>query len=423
MFRFLRILQTAALMGALFVARAPAVDAADTAPPDPVEDLRAATSTDATITLAWTAPGDDGKSGTVSSYDLRMAAYKILTGEELTAPIVGGEPDPRPGGETQTMEVKGLKIQTKYWFVMKSQDRAGNIAKFSNIAMGETKLDTTGPLIEKVKAVDLTHNSGRIVWVTHEPATSELNYGETEGYGQRALASSLVTEHSLPVGGLAPDTTYHYVLKSIDQYGNATETVNMTFQTLASSTAPIIFSGHTNAQATASAGPPKPAASIVFSPTTINLKSRATWMTAVLKMPAGGRAGMKFDALRVNGTVKPTQAFAASTQTVLNRYGTLWLRFRRADIAALVPYEVSALILTLTGETATGTFSAAQTLKVANNITQAEWERQQALKKEAFEKDKAKRMSAVQKQIDALKQQLEALMKKFESLQAEQFPL
>ena len=57
MFRFLRILQTAALMGALFVARAPAVDAADTAPPDPVEDLRAATSTDATITLAWTAPG------------------------------------------------------------------------------------------------------------------------------------------------------------------------------------------------------------------------------------------------------------------------------------------------------------------------------------------------------------------------------
>src|SRR3989338_461827 len=136
--------------------------------------------------------------------------------------------------------------------------------------------------------------------------------------------------------------------------------------------ATIIFSGNRNAQATASAGPPKPAASIVFSPTTINLKSRATWMTAVLKMPAGGRAGMKFDALRVNGT---------------------------------------------------GTFSAAQTLKVANNITQAEWERQQALKKEAFEKDKAKRMSAVQKQIDALKQQLEALMKKFESLQAEQFPL
>jgi hypothetical protein len=35
---------------------------------------------------------------------------------------------------------------------------------------------------------------------------------------------------------LKADTTYHYKLKSVDQYGNTAETVNMTFQTLATST-------------------------------------------------------------------------------------------------------------------------------------------------------------------------------------------
>jgi hypothetical protein len=408
-----RILCVLAMMGSVAVP----VLAADTAAPDPIADLRVEASTDSTITLVWTATGDDGKSGTVSSYDLRMAEYEILPGEEAVAPIVGGEPDPLPGGETQTLVLKGLKLQTKYWFAVKTQDRAGNISAFSNITMGETKLDTTGPAIDKAKAVDVAQSSGKITWVTNEPSTSELNYGETVSYGQIALASGLVTEHSLPVGGLKADTMYHYKLKSVDQYGNAAETVNMTFQTLATSTPAASFASPT----TPALEKPKPAATIVFSPAIINLKSKPVWITAVLKIPAGAREGIKFDSLRLNGTVKPNQAFTAGMQNVLTRYGTLWLRFRRADIAALVPYEVGEFTLTLTGETKAGQFSAAQTLKVTNNITKAEWERARELKRQAFERDKSKRIGIIQKQIDALKKQLEALEKKLSAIQAEVF--
>lgn len=410
------------ILTAIAVWLVPSAFAADTAPPDPIEDLRIATSTDSTLTIEWTAPGDDGMSGTVSSYDLRVSMSEILAGEEVVAPIIGGEPDPLPGGETQDMTLKGLKPATKYFLVMKTQDRVGNLSKWSNIVVGETKLDTSGPVMSGMKAIDLTQNSGRIIWTTDEPATSTLYYGETPAYGQVASATSLVKEHSLPVSGLTPDFLYHYQLKSVDLYGNTAETVNMTFQTLSTSTASAVSSvssGNSSTQNKESVG--APAASVAFSPASINLKSRTTWMTAVLKLPKGAREGMKFGTLRVAGGVKPSQVFIAASQTVLTRYGTLWLRFRRSEIAALVPYEVGEFTLTLTGETKAGQFSAAQTLKVVNNISKAEWERQQAAKKDAFDKDKTRKMGALQKQIDALRKSLQALEEKLRALTAEEF--
>lgn len=45
----------------------------DTVPPAAVADLAVKAAGIRSVTLAWTAPGDDGKIGTASAYDLRYA--------------------------------------------------------------------------------------------------------------------------------------------------------------------------------------------------------------------------------------------------------------------------------------------------------------------------------------------------------------
>ena len=50
----------------------------DTTPPATVTDLRVVNPTPTTLTLRWTAPGDDGNEGFAVAYDLRMSGQPIL---------------------------------------------------------------------------------------------------------------------------------------------------------------------------------------------------------------------------------------------------------------------------------------------------------------------------------------------------------
>ncbi|MDD4052749.1 MAG: fibronectin type III domain-containing protein [candidate division Zixibacteria bacterium] len=53
------------------------VDTTDTIPPGTVVDLKVDYVTTSTITLSWTAPGDDGFSGLSVQYDFRFSADSI----------------------------------------------------------------------------------------------------------------------------------------------------------------------------------------------------------------------------------------------------------------------------------------------------------------------------------------------------------
>ncbi len=402
--------------------------AIDTAVPDPVKDLRIESNTDSTLTLAWTAPGDDGMSGSVSQYDMRMDTKVIDPLEALLAPIIGGEPHPLPGGETQRMTVTGLTPSTTYWFIFKSQDRSGNVSPFSNVAQGSTAFDTTAPTFVQIRIVDFSGTSARIAWESDEPATSEVNYGITGSYGLYASSNSLVKEHSLPLGNLALSTTYHYQLTSKDIFQNSTRTADMTFitpaTTTASSTSPqsTVVPTPSSTEGTTKKPSPQGISSVNFSPKTLNLKSKGAWVTAVLRLPSDHRAGIDFDALRVNGKVKPAlDANRAKMQNTLTRYGTLWLKFSRAEIAGLVPPDTKTFTLTLTGTVKTGPFAVSETLKVENNITKAEWERREEMKRNVFEANKQKRITALEKLIAEAMKRLAHLQSQLEKVKGETY--
>ncbi len=60
-----------------------------------------------------------------------------------------------------------------------------------------------------------------ITWKTYEPATTQVKYGITSGYGSTSsLNPSLVTSHSVTLTGLLPATLYHYQVISVDAVGN-----------------------------------------------------------------------------------------------------------------------------------------------------------------------------------------------------------
>jgi hypothetical protein len=92
--------------------------------------------------------------------------------------------------------------------------------------------DTTPPIILNPQAINITQTSARIIWDTDEPATSIVQYGITDSYGNTVSNGSLVLSHGIDLSGLTPNTVYHFRVTSADQYGNSATSADYTFTTL-----------------------------------------------------------------------------------------------------------------------------------------------------------------------------------------------
>jgi hypothetical protein len=115
---------------------------ADTTPPYPITDLTASNSTEGSITLTWTAPGDDLATGTASEYDIRYSTASITEANWTSATEVSNEPAPQVSGTSQTHVVSSLSPDTTYYFAIKTTDDADNASALSNVASGKTLADS-----------------------------------------------------------------------------------------------------------------------------------------------------------------------------------------------------------------------------------------------------------------------------------------
>ena len=115
---------------------------ADTTPPAAVSDLVAGLPTASSITLTWTAVGDDSLSGTADRYDIRYTADSLATWEDMAA--VTAPPAPKPAGETESFVVTGLEPLTTYHFQMKVADEVPNWSGLSNRASAATGSEDPG---------------------------------------------------------------------------------------------------------------------------------------------------------------------------------------------------------------------------------------------------------------------------------------
>ena len=72
--------------------------------------------TGSSIQLSWTAPGDDGATGTATTYDVRYSTSTINDGNWAAATQTTGEPAPQVASSAETFTVTGLATTDKVVF-------------------------------------------------------------------------------------------------------------------------------------------------------------------------------------------------------------------------------------------------------------------------------------------------------------------
>ncbi len=128
------------------------------------------------------------------------------------------------------VELMGLAPTTTYHYRVYSEDPSGNGAFSADRSFSTPDIDA--PLISEVAAGGITGVGATITWTTSEDATSQVDYGLTDQYGQTtALDKDLVIDHSVRLTGLSAGSTYHYRVRSKDALNHEGYSGDYTFST------------------------------------------------------------------------------------------------------------------------------------------------------------------------------------------------
>jgi len=144
---------------------------------------------------------------------------------------------------SHAVSITDLTPETLYHYRVISMDGAGNERVSEDGTFWTGPEDNDPPVIQNVVHIPGA-NSAVIEWDTTEPATSQIEYGETIGYGNTTpLKTQLVSEHRVSIRELNPDTVYYYKVISVDGAGNPAVPVEGSFTTTSADTTPPVISG------------------------------------------------------------------------------------------------------------------------------------------------------------------------------------
>jgi hypothetical protein len=176
------------------------------------------------LTLHWTAVGDDGQAGTAAVYDLRVAGEPITESSWDAATAVTGVPAPRPAGTAQEMVVRGLTPGATYWFALRVRDDAGNWSPLSNVVRWDGTLDAAPPAAPDDLTAEIRGDGIHLSW--SPSASPDLAgysvYRATSGAGPYVrLNDELLTVPEYQDDALPPGVTSPwYRVTASDASGN-----------------------------------------------------------------------------------------------------------------------------------------------------------------------------------------------------------
>ncbi|WJH34829.1 discoidin domain-containing protein [Paenibacillus sp. CC-CFT747] len=211
----------------------------DSTPPAAVSNLAAGLTTWKSTRLSWSAPGDDGTTGTAQSYDIRYHTVPITENNWNDAVQLTNEPQPQAANTAQSVDVSGLTPGTTYYFALRSFDEAVNASALSNIVTVTTPAgDPTPPAaIADLQAVSPNIRSVQLTWTA---PGNDGNTGKAAGYDVR-YSTSPITEANWASAAQAPDElgqrdpglamkfqvnqlatgqTYYFAVKTYDDAGS-----------------------------------------------------------------------------------------------------------------------------------------------------------------------------------------------------------
>jgi len=209
----------------------------------------AQTSADSTVTMQWTATGDDGLIGTATSYDLRYRTVPIAATDTLTwwnaATRVTGLPVPRVAGSTDSMRVRGLTPLTTYYFLVRVGDEVPNWSGYSNVAVKATSGDLTAPAaIADLTVTATTGTSAAVRWTapgddgtTGTASSYDIRYSTTAitlanwatatAATGEPLPTAAGTQQTFTINALTPSRVYYIGIRTTDNSGNVSGLSNI----------------------------------------------------------------------------------------------------------------------------------------------------------------------------------------------------
>ena len=207
----------------------------DATPPAAITDLTVLAADDTSITVGWTAPGDDGDRGTAARYDLRYSLDQLPPAWNIATPL-DSLPAPQLAGKAETADLFPLRQKQVYYFSLRTFDAAGNASEFSNAVQGQTgDPEPPGPVTDLAVA-SLTH---RTVTLTFTAPGDDANRGTVVAYDIRQSAAAITdstwanatkvpvdlpphpggTLETVQITGLEPLSVHHYMVRGRDDAG------------------------------------------------------------------------------------------------------------------------------------------------------------------------------------------------------------
>jgi hypothetical protein len=194
----------------------------DITAPEAVSDLATSGATSTTIDLDWTAPGDDGATGTATTYDVRYSTSAITAGNWGSATQATGEPTPSVAGSSESMTISGLTASTTYYFAIKTSDEVPNESAISNFP----SLSTTAPVL--VTLFYETFSNADSAWDgSSDTSQSESGWSVIQGSGD----NNDVQVSNEAVGN-PPSGGTHLTFEDCDQGFNSPENYDLAYASI-----------------------------------------------------------------------------------------------------------------------------------------------------------------------------------------------
>ncbi|MGA9048902.1 MAG: redoxin domain-containing protein [Dehalococcoidia bacterium] len=159
--------------------------------------------------------------GSAIGWSTDVPAYgKVVYGTSAT---YGAETPVDNISSSHTITLSGLLPASAYHFAILATDAGGKELSRSEDTIFNTLTPATAkpPVVSQFKVLP-TDVSAIVTWTTDKPATSQVLYGlDKSASNSTPEDSKFVTDHTVRISGLQPNSTYYYRIKSVDTDGVA----------------------------------------------------------------------------------------------------------------------------------------------------------------------------------------------------------
>jgi hypothetical protein len=229
----------------------------DTVPPATITNLAVDGATATSVTLTWTAPGDNGATGTAIGYVVKYSTAGAITGANWDSATEYAQSwTPLAAGGSENHVVSPLAGDTQYWFAVEAYDRTPNCGGVSNSPSGKTS-DTVAPCaITDFAVIGVVDNNVTLSWTapgdngatgtaasyvmkySTTGAITDANWGSANTYAQSWTPRSGGSAEVHTITGLTHDTTYWFAVEARDEVPLSGVCSNCPSATISDNTSP-----------------------------------------------------------------------------------------------------------------------------------------------------------------------------------------